>query len=415
MVFAGRGSQELGCRIAEKLGVSLGGVELKTFSNGEVYCRYLESIRGADVFIVQSTHAPVNRNLMELLLMIDAAKGASAHRIIAVTPWYGYSRQDKKSLPREPISARLVARMLETAGADRVLTMHLHAGQVQGFFQIPVDHLIARPMLTQYFIDKVSDDEWVAVSPDAGRAKLAEKFAGELGVRPAFLTKDRPEHNIAEAGYVIGDVEGKAAILVDDMIDTAGTLVEAARVLRESGATRVFAAATHGVFSGPAFERLRGLGDRGDRRHRHDPAAAARAGQDQDAERGRHPRPLDPLDLHRRLRVGAVRRREPAVLGPRSRARRRDGRLDDPPVPSAERGPVQLTGLRDVTAPRRARAAIWSTADAGIGPAPAVRAAAIDGRSPTDLLDGGTCPARCAGQRRRSARRSVGGPRLPIA
>ncbi len=256
MVFAGRGSQELGGRIAEKLGVSLGGVELKTFSNGEVYCRYLESIRGADVFIIQSTHAPVNRNLMELLLMIDAAKGASAHRIIAVTPWYGYSRQDKKSLPREPISARLVARMLETAGADRVLTMHLHAGQVQGFFQIPVDHLIARPMLTQYFVDKVADEEWVAVSPDAGRAKLAEKFAGELGVRPAFLTKDRPEHNIAEAGYVIGDVSGKAAILVDDMIDTAGTLVGAARVLRESGATRVFAAATHGVFSGPAFERL---------------------------------------------------------------------------------------------------------------------------------------------------------------
>jgi ribose-phosphate pyrophosphokinase len=256
MVFAGRGSQELAARIAGKLGVSLGGVELKTFSNGEVYCRYLESIRGADVFIVQSTHAPVNRNLMELLLMIDAAKGASAHRIIAVTPWYGYSRQDKKSAPREPISARLVARMLETAGADRLLTMHLHAGQVQGFFQVPVDHLIARPMLTQYFLDKSIEEEWVAVSPDAGRAKLAEKFAGELKVRPAFLTKDRPEHNIAEAGYVIGEVEGKAAILVDDMIDTAGTLVEAARVVRESGATRVFAAATHGIFSGPAFERL---------------------------------------------------------------------------------------------------------------------------------------------------------------
>ena len=154
MVFAGRGSQELGGKIAGKLGISLGNVELKTFSNGEVYCRYLESIRGADIFIVQSTHAPVNRNLMELLLMIDAAKGASAHRIIAVTPWFGYSRQDKKSAPREPISARLVAHMLETAGADRVLTMHLHAGQVQGFFQIPVDHLIARPMLTQYFLDK---------------------------------------------------------------------------------------------------------------------------------------------------------------------------------------------------------------------------------------------------------------------
>ena len=148
--------------------------------------------------------------------------------------------------------------MLETAGADRVLTMHLHAGQVQGFFQMPVDHLIARPMLTQYFLDKIVPEEYVAVSPDAGRAKLAEKIALELGVKPAFITKSRPEHNIAEAGYVVGDVEGKAAILVDDMIDTAGTLVEAARVLRESGAARVFAGATHGVFSGPAFERLSG-------------------------------------------------------------------------------------------------------------------------------------------------------------
>ena len=260
MVFAGRGSQELGHKIAGKLGIALGQVDLKTFSNGEVYCRYQESIRGADVFIVQSTHAPVNRNLMELLLMIDAAKGASAHRIIAVTPWYGYSRQDKKSMPREPISARLVARMLETAGADRVLTMHLHAGQVQGFFQVPVDHLIARPMLTQYFLDKLVPEEYVAVSPDAGRAKLAEKFAGELGVKPAFITKSRPEHNVAEAGYVVGDVEGKAAILVDDMIDTAGTLVEAARVLLDAGAARVYATATHGVFSGPAFERLAGPG-----------------------------------------------------------------------------------------------------------------------------------------------------------
>ncbi len=258
MLFAGRGSEELGARIANKLGVALGRVDLKTFSNGEVYCRYLESIRGADVFIVQSTHDPVNSNLMELLLMIDAAKGASAHRIIAVTPWYGYSRQDKKSLPREPISARLVARMLETSGADRVLTMHLHAGQLQGFFQVPVDHLIARPMLTQYFADKSVPEDYVAVSADAGRAKLAEKFAGELGVKPAFITKNRPEHNVAEAGYVVGDVEGKAAILVDDMIDTAGTLIEAARVCRESGAARVLAAATHGIFSGPAFEQLSG-------------------------------------------------------------------------------------------------------------------------------------------------------------
>ena len=319
MVFAGRGSQELGHKIAGKLGIALGQVELKTFSNGEVYCRYLESIRGADVFIVQSTHAPVNRNLMELLLMIDAAKGASAHRIIAVTPWYGYSRQDKKSMPREPISARLVARMLETAGADRVLTMHLHAGQVQGFFQVPVDHLIARPMLTQYFLDKLVPEEYVAVSPDAGRAKLAEKFAGELGVKPAFITKSRPEHNIAEAGYVVGDVEGKAAILVDDMIDTAGTLVEAARVLLEAGAgARLRDRDARGVLRSGVRSPGRPR-DRGDRRHRHDPAVARRARQDQGAERRRHPRALDPLDLHRRLGVRAVRRREPALLASRQR------------------------------------------------------------------------------------------------
>src|ERR687892_1590596 len=262
MLFGGRCSTELAARIAGKLDVDLGQADLRTFADGEVYCRYEESIRGADVFLVQSTAAnqaqgmTPNDALMELLLMIDAAKGASAHRIIAVMPWFGYSRQDKKSLPREPISARLVARMVETAGADRVLTMHLHAGQVQGFFQIPVDHLIARPMLTQYFLDKLVPEEYVAVSPDAGRAKLAEKFAGELRVKPAFITKSRPEHNIAQAGYVVGDVAGKAAILVDDMIDTAGTLVEAARVLREAGAARVFATATHGVFSGPAFDRL---------------------------------------------------------------------------------------------------------------------------------------------------------------
>src|SRR6187549_2211839 len=190
MLFSGRANPELASRIADKLGVDLGPVTLKTFSNGEVYCRYDESIRGADVFIVQPTCAnpelglSANDAFMELLLMIDAAVGASAHRVIAVTPWYGYSRQDKKSAPREPISARAVARMIESAGADRVLTMHLHAGQLQGFFQVPVDHLIARPMLTQYFIDKKVPEEYVAVSADAGRAKLAEKFAGELGVKP---------------------------------------------------------------------------------------------------------------------------------------------------------------------------------------------------------------------------------------
>ena len=205
MVFAGRGSQELGAKIADKLGIALGKVELKTFSNGEVYCRYLESIRGADIFIVQSSHAPVNRNLMELLLMIDAAKGASAHRIIAVMPWFGYSRQDKKSSPREPISARLVARALESAGADRVLTMDLHAGQIQGFFSKPVDHMTALFMLTQYFADLRLED-LVVVSPDAGRVKLAKNFASKIGAELAILNKERPAQQVAEIGYVIGDV-----------------------------------------------------------------------------------------------------------------------------------------------------------------------------------------------------------------
>jgi ribose-phosphate pyrophosphokinase len=256
MVFAGRGSQALGAKIAGKLGIQLGAVELKTFSNGEVYCRYLESIRGADVFIVQSTHAPVNRNLMELLLMIDAAKGASAHRIIAVMPWYGYARQDKKSAPREPISARIVAKCLEGVGTDRVLTMDLHAGQVQGFFHIPVDHMTAMPMLTQWFVDQNMTDDLVIVSPDAGRVKTARNFARRVGTHWAVMEKERPAQQVAEIGYVVGDVKGKTAVLVDDMIDTAGTLCAAAQTVREEGAARVIAVATHGVFSGPAYERL---------------------------------------------------------------------------------------------------------------------------------------------------------------
>src|SRR3954470_20911507 len=256
MVFAGRGSQELGSRIAQKLGVSLGGVELKTFSNGEVYCRYLESIRGADVFIIQSTHAPVNRSLMELLLMIDGAQGASAHRIIAVTPWYGYARQDKKSAPREPISARVVAKSLEAVGVDRVLAMDLHSGQVQGFFEVPVDHMTAMPMLTQWFMDQAFTEELVIVSPDAGRVKMARNFARKIGCHWAVMEKERPAQQVAEIGYVVGDVKGKTAVLVDDRIDTAGTLTAAATTVLEEGAARVIACATHGVFSGPAFERL---------------------------------------------------------------------------------------------------------------------------------------------------------------
>ncbi len=261
MLFSGRANPELAGRIAGKLGVELGPITLKTFSDGEVYCRFEDSIRGADVFLVQPTCGnpsqgiTANDALMELLVMIDAAVGASAHRVIAVTPWYGYSRQDKKSAPREPITARLVARMLESAGVDRVLTMDLHAGQVQGFFSKPVDHMTALFMLTQYFTDQGLDD-LVVVSPDAGRVKLAKKFASKIGAELAILNKERPAQQVAEIGYVIGDVKGKTAVLVDDMIDTAGTLKAAAQTVLDEGASRVYAAATHAVLSGNAFENL---------------------------------------------------------------------------------------------------------------------------------------------------------------
>jgi ribose-phosphate pyrophosphokinase len=263
MLFSGRANPELGHKIAAKLGVDLGPITLKTFSNGEVYCRFDESIRGADVFLIQptcgnpDTGISANDALMELLCMIDAAIGASAHRVIAVTPWFGYSRQDKKSAPREPISARLVARCLEAAGADRVLTMDLHAGQVQGFFNIPVDHMTALMMLTQYFKDLGLSD-LVVVAPDAGRVKLNKKFANKLGAELAILDKERPAQQVAEIGYVIGDVKDKTAIIVDDMIDTAGTLRAAAETVLDEGASRVFAAATHAVLSGNAFENLAG-------------------------------------------------------------------------------------------------------------------------------------------------------------
>jgi ribose-phosphate pyrophosphokinase len=262
MVFGGRASMELAAKIAGHLDVDVGEVKLQTFSNGEVYCRYTESIRGADVFLVQSTAAveahdmSPNDALAELLMMIDAAQGASAHRIIAVMPWFGYARQDKKSAPREPISARVVAKCLEGVGVDRVLTMDLHAGQIQGFFHVPVDHMTAMPMLTQWFMDQAFTEELVIVSPDAGRVKMARNFARKIGCHWAVMEKERPAQQVAEIGYVVGDVVGKTAVLVDDMIDTAGTLGAAARTVLEEGAARVIAAATHGVFSGPAYERL---------------------------------------------------------------------------------------------------------------------------------------------------------------
>jgi len=264
MLAAGRASGELGARIAERLGVELTDAGLKTFPDGEVYCRYGESIRGADLFIVQSISAceregiTANDALMELLVMIDAAVGASAHRVIAVTPWYGYSRQDKKSAPREPISARLVAKMLETAGVDRVVTMDLHAGQVQGFFSKPVDHMTAMPILTQYVQDRLagSVEDLVIIAPDAGRVKLTRKFAQKIGAPYALLEKERPAQSVAEIGYVIGDVQDKVAVVVDDMIDTGGTLAAAAQTLIDEGASEVHAVATHGIFSGNAFETL---------------------------------------------------------------------------------------------------------------------------------------------------------------
>jgi ribose-phosphate pyrophosphokinase len=196
---------------------------------------------------------------MELMVMVDAAVGGSAHRVIAVTPWYGYSRQDKKSAPREPISARLVARMLEAAGIDRIVTMDLHSGQIQGFFQKPCDHMTAMFILTQYFADLGLED-MVVVAPDAGRVKLNKRFAAKIGADLAILNKDRPAQQVAEISYVIGDVAGKTALIVDDIIDTAGTLKAAARAVHEAGARRVYAAATHGVFSGNAWENLASAG-----------------------------------------------------------------------------------------------------------------------------------------------------------
>jgi len=258
MLFSGRSNTDLAQAIAGRLDVELGNVDLKTFANGETYCRFQESIRGADVFLVQTGCEPVDRNLMELLIMIDAAKLASAKRITAVIPWYPYSRQDKKHLPREPISAKLVAELLQTAGVDRVLTMDLHSGQIQGFFRIPVDHMRALPLFVQYFRDRgLYGENVVSVSPDAGRAKVAGKF-GEMLETPGFaiMNKTRPAHDAAAVSTVIGDVAGKVAIMSDDMISTGSTLIEGANALKAAGAHDVYACATHGLFPGDALERL---------------------------------------------------------------------------------------------------------------------------------------------------------------
>lgn len=260
MLFTGRSNPQLGMRIAEHLGVRLGSVLLRTFANGEHYARYEESIRGSDVFLIQSPCGPstLNDHLMELLLMVQAAKLASARRVTAVMPYYPYGRQDKKSAAREPISARLVATLLEAAGADRVLSMDLHQGQIQGFFQIPVDHTTAVPMLADYFAFKQFDGPVVAVSADAGGVKLAKRFQHHIpDCGLAVITKQRPAHNQAEVMHFIGDVAGKVAIIIDDMIDTAGSVASAVETLYANGASDVYVAATHGIFSPPARERIR--------------------------------------------------------------------------------------------------------------------------------------------------------------
>jgi len=260
MVFSGRSNPALSEKIAAKLGINLGGVLLKTFANGEIYARFDESIRGADVFIVQSpTDTHLNDEVMELLIMIQAAQLASARRITAVVPYYPYARQDKKSAAREPITARLMATLLEAARVDRVLSMDLHQGQIQGFFEIPVDHMTAVPMLADYFRYKdFGGTPLVAVSADAGGVKLAKRFISRLpDTELAVLTKMRPEHNRAETMHFIGDVQGKIAIIVDDMIDTAGSVINAVSTLYDNGAKEVYVTATHGIFSGPARERIR--------------------------------------------------------------------------------------------------------------------------------------------------------------
>jgi ribose-phosphate pyrophosphokinase len=263
MLFAGQGNDELTHEIAECLNVPLGDVRLSTFASGELYARYGESIRGADVFIVQSHCDPINDRIMQQLLMIDAAKRASARRITAVSPFYGYARQDRKAEGREPISARLLADLLTVAGADRLVSVDLHTGQIQGFFDGPVDHLTAVPLLADYIASQMQGDV-VVVSPDAGGLKLARRFAnclGDAGIESdlAFIDKRRPKgtHNVAEATDVVGNVEGSVCVLVDDMIDTAGTITSAVNLLMERGASEVWVTATHGVLSGPAVDRLK--------------------------------------------------------------------------------------------------------------------------------------------------------------
>ena len=257
-IFAGNSNIELAEEIAAKIGLPLGASNVGRFSDGEIAISINEVVRGSDVFIIQSTCTPVNDNLVELLILIDALRRASAGRITAVMPYFGYARQDRKAKARNPISAKLVANLITTAGADRVLTMDLHAAQLQGFFDIPLDHLLGAPILAKYINEKFGNaDDLVVVSPDIGSVSRSRKFAEKLEAPLAIIDKRRPKANVCEIMNIIGDVREKRAILVDDIIDTAGTIVGAANALADIGAKEVYACCTHGVLSGPAIERIK--------------------------------------------------------------------------------------------------------------------------------------------------------------
>jgi ribose-phosphate pyrophosphokinase len=260
MVFSGTAHPDLSEEIAQYLGIPLSPCEIRRFASSEVYVRPDDSVRGADVFVIQTHADPVNESIMEQLIMIDAMKRASAKRITAVIPYYGYSRQDKKTLSREPISAKLVADLLSTAGADRVVSVDLHSGQIQGYFDFPFDHLTALPLLEEYFSQQegLSSDDLVVVAPDTGRVKVAERLAGHLHADLAFIYKRRSRHepHKIEAVEAVGEVEGRPCVLIDDMIDTGGTMIQGAQVLSDQGAGDVYIGATHGLFSGKAVQAL---------------------------------------------------------------------------------------------------------------------------------------------------------------
>jgi ribose-phosphate pyrophosphokinase len=256
VLVSGTSNPELSRKISEHLDVSLVNPQLVRFANGEIFCEIEKNVRGADVFVIQSTCSPVNDNLMELLIMIDALKRASATSITAVMPHYGYARQDRKVSPRTPISAKLVADLLTVAGATRVITMDLHAGQIQGFFNIPFDNIYASPVLMDYIQNNIYNENTIFVSPDAGGVERVRHYAKKLKCDLAMIDKRRTGKNIAKAMNVVGNVEGKDCIIVDDMVDTAGTLIEACKALKDHGALKVYACATHPVFSDPALERI---------------------------------------------------------------------------------------------------------------------------------------------------------------